>query len=205
MALTTYSELQTETAAWLKRTGVSATTDKVTLFIALFEAWGNRNIRARNMQARETLTPTSGVASLPSDFLAVRRLTWAGSTSRVLEYVNPDYFDLSNPTSASSDADYYTIEGSSIYVSPISDTSLTLLYWEKIPALADDNTTNWLLTRAPDVYLAGCLAAGCMWLKNAQEASQWASVRDQAVAELKRVDNFEMPGAMAIRALGTAP
>ena len=34
---------------------------------------------------------------------------------------------------------------------------------QKIPALSDSNTTNWLLTLSPDVYLFGALAEACLF------------------------------------------
>ena len=47
----------------------------------------------------------------------------------------------------------YTVVGSTIKVRPIMDGDLTVTYYGKIPALTPANPTNWLLEKAPDVYL----------------------------------------------------
>ena len=78
MAIGTFSELQTAIANWPQRSDTTFT-NRVTEFIALFEGWFNRNVRCRQMETSASLTPSSGTASLPSDYLAVRRVTWTGS------------------------------------------------------------------------------------------------------------------------------
>lgn len=82
MAITTYSELQAAIQAWLARTDLAA---NVPDFITLFEAAANRRLRVRQQETSTTLTPTSGSASLPADYLSWRRVTWAGSPLQELE------------------------------------------------------------------------------------------------------------------------
>src|SRR5262245_15894630 len=75
MAITTYAQLQTAIASWLARSDLTAT---IADFITLFEAAANRRLRVRQMETSTNLTPSSGAATLPTDYLAWRRLTWAG-------------------------------------------------------------------------------------------------------------------------------
>jgi len=37
---------------------------------------------------------------------------------------------------------------------PGSDISIEMIYYGRVAALSDANTSNWLLVKAPDVYLS---------------------------------------------------
>jgi hypothetical protein len=54
----------------------------------------------------------------------------------------------------------YAISGSSLLIAPAPDAAYTiqLVYKQTIPALSDDNPTNWLLNKHPDLYVAASLA-----------------------------------------------
>src|SRR3954469_10493969 len=109
MAITTYAELQTAITNWLDRTDLSS---RIPEFIALYESKVNRRLRVRQQITSTTLTPSSGSASLPSDFLEWKRVTWAGSTKQELEYVSPLQFDGIDTDSPSGTPARFTIEGS---------------------------------------------------------------------------------------------
>jgi hypothetical protein len=77
MSITTYAELQTAVANWLDHSLFAA---RIPEFIALFEACANRRLRVRQQETTANLTPdTNGNATLPSDYLSHRRVTWTGS------------------------------------------------------------------------------------------------------------------------------
>src|SRR5262245_54955145 len=154
MSVTTYSELQTAVENWLQHQLFTA---RVPEFIALFEATANRRLRTRFQETSTSLTPSSGTATLPTDDLSYRRVTWAGSSKVELEYVEPSWIQAAYPTSPSDTPRVFTIEGTSLIVRPSSDTSLTFVYFAKIAALTSTATTNWLLTSHPDAYLFGSL------------------------------------------------
>src|SRR5262245_19856617 len=141
MSITTYSELQAAIGNWLDH---SLFTARIPDFIALFEAAANRRLRVRQQETSATLTPSSGVAALPVDYLAWRRVTWTGSPRGELDYVTPSWLQAAYPASAAGAPAVFTIEGSSLMVGPMDDTALELLYYAKVPALSDAATTNWL-------------------------------------------------------------
>jgi hypothetical protein len=86
MALTTYAELLTTVANYLARDDLTAyIPDGVTLF----ECAAARRLKVRLQESTTTLTPSSGVATIPSDYLGYRRVTWTGSPNQNLEYVAP--------------------------------------------------------------------------------------------------------------------
>ena len=70
----------------------TATEEQRRDFIALFEACANRRLRVRQQEATINLTPdANGAATLPADYLALRRVTWTGSPRVELAYVHPSY------------------------------------------------------------------------------------------------------------------
>src|SRR5262249_3888981 len=72
MAITTYAELKSAIGAWL---GHELFADRYADFITLFEATACRRLKVRPMETVATLTPSSGAAALPSDYLGWRRAT----------------------------------------------------------------------------------------------------------------------------------
>lgn len=205
MAISTFSELQSSILTYATRFDPNFTNfNRVTDFITEFESWANRRFRVRQMEAAVTGTPTSGVASLPTDFLEMRCLTWAGSPRRVLEYVTPQMFDAMDPDRPSDTPIRYTIQGTSLKVMPLSDTTLELDYYQKIPALSDSNTTNWLLTAHPDLYLAGCLFNAFKFSSAKDAAGTFKAERDELAEEILRLDRDAQwgRGPLSIRSVG---
>jgi hypothetical protein len=200
----TYSGLKSSIAEWLARSDL--TTAQVEDIILMFEKEANRNLRVRQMETSTSLTPASGEASLPSDFLAVRSLTWEGSTTAQLEYVHPDWLRAKYPSAEDGTPAVFTIEGSTLSIRPTSTTSLTLRYWQKIPALEDqgDAGTNWLLTAHPDVYLAGCLYRAQKFLQNAQGALYWKEIMEEGFGEIKKLSE-KSKAPVAARVMGATP
>ena len=76
MALSTYSELQTEIASWLDRSDLTA---QIPTFIKLAEARINRTLRVRAMETvvQHTMVGLSKRIALPSDYLQMRGLKFS--------------------------------------------------------------------------------------------------------------------------------
>lgn len=202
MSITTYSELQTAVGNWIARDDLSA---YVPDWITLFEAMINRRLRVRNMETATALTTTSGVASLPTDYLAWRRVTWTGNHYRELEYVHPSYLRARQPATTGGLPTIFTIEGASLIVDPVDDTStVSIDYYQKVPALSVSNTTNWLLTAHPDLYLFGALTESGPFINSADSFALWKSRRDEIIAEIERLD-FQTSAPSATRVMGMTP
>lgn len=200
MAITTYTELQSAIGNWLDH---SLFTARIPEFIALFEACANRRLRVRQMEASTTLTPSSGSATLPTDFLMHRRVTWTGSTRVELEYVNPSYLQAAYPSSPSDTPRLFTIEGSTLKLRPIDATGLEFDYFQKIPALATTDP-NWLLTAHPDLYLFGSLVEAEMFGVNDERAPNWKARRDEIFDEVQGLSN-KSRGVGGMRVMGATP
>lgn len=130
------------------------------------------------METSTSLTPASGVCTLPSDYLELRRIYIDTDLPVELEYLPPEQFYLKYPIMQNSTINpsrYYTIEGASIILSDeTSTTAVKILYYKTIPDLAT-NATNWLLTAHPDLYLSASLSEAYDVIKNEAQAMKWAN------------------------------
>lgn len=200
MALASYADLQTQIANWLARDDLAV---YIPDFITLFECAAARKLKVRPQEMTVTLMPTSGVATLPSDYLGHRRLTWTGSPIHELTYVSPTTYSTYLNTTAGTPS-VYTIEGSNLRVAPSSDTPLTFDYYQKSAALSV--ALNWLYTNHPDAYLFGCLCEANAFNKGQafQAASLWKTRRDEIFQEITILDFNERQG-MTMRVQGCTP
>jgi len=201
MPITNYSQLQTAIGSWL---GHGLFTANIPDFIALFEAAANRRLRVRQMEASATLTPSSGAASLPADYLAWRRVTFTGTPRVELDYVAPSWLQAAHPAVEAGVPAVFTIEGSSLLVRPVNDGQLDLLYYQTIASLSNSATTNWLLTSHPDLYLFGSMTEAEMFGVNDERMPLWKARRDEIFDEIDKLSN-KSRGAGAMRVMGARP
>ena len=155
MAITTYAQLQTALGDWTESTLHSG---QFTTFIALAEAeirreMGTLNLRVREAETRTAMTPSSGACTLPSDYQAMKKVQARTSSVRRLEYKTMDWLDEAYPDGASGDPSFYTILSGTLYMFPLTTSDIRIDYYAYPAALTDSATTNWLLTKYPDVYL----------------------------------------------------
>lgn len=200
MALAIYTDLQTQIANWIARDDLNAF---IPDFITLFECAAARKLKVRLQESTSTLTPTSGVAILPTDYLGYRRVTWTGSPIRELNYVVPPiystYLNVGQATPT-----VFTIEGTNLRVAPSDDTTLTFDYFQRTPALSAG--LNWLYTNHPDAYLFGSLCEANAFNKGQAftAAALWKQRRDEVFQEIAMVDFNERQG-MTLRVVGVTP
>lgn len=161
MAITDYSSLKTALTNRIDRgTDLDSRRDD---WIDFAEAWLNRTLRTYQMMETTTLTTDSnGEASLPADFLAAFSVRYSSSPSIELKPVSVGGENNLSPYDTADTPYWYSIRSAAgvakLRVTPIkASASIVLRYYEKIPALSDSTTTNWLLTLAPDIYFFRCL------------------------------------------------
>lgn len=198
MALTTFAELKASIADWLARDDLTAF---IPDYITLFEAEAARRLKVRPQATTTTITPSSGVATLPTDYLGFQRVTWTGSPIGELSYVAPSIYAAYLNMGAGTPS-VFTIEGSNLRVAPSSDTSLTFDYFQRTPAVS--GSLNWLFTNHPDAYLAGSLAQAAAFNKNFDKAGVWKGRCDEIFDQIFKLDFNERQG-MAVRVMGLTP
>lgn len=203
MALNNYTNLKAAIASWLNREDLAS---QIPDFIALAEARFNRDLRLNAMLQRATISATSDNAVLPNDWLEHVSVTVVndGTIYRPLTYVTNEEFNRLRHQNLTGSFRYYTIQEDNIALLPAMSSgtvSLEMFYYGKIPALSDSNTTNWLLTRAPDLYLYGALVAAEMYLANDERLPVWLANVEKIMDDLRmESERAKRPqGALAAR------
>jgi hypothetical protein len=192
MALTTYAELKTSVGDWLNRTDLATA---IADFVSLAEAQIERQLRTRQMivRANASFAAAAEYGTVPDDFLETKSIKLDTNPITYLSFQTIDAMDqLSNTTYLSSGKPlYFSIVGSQFRLLPIPDGAYTaeLVYYAKLAKLSNTNTTNWLLTQAPDVYLYGSLLQAAPYLQDDARISVWSSLYQAGLEQLQIADD----------------
>lgn len=186
MAITNYSELKTAVADWLNRADL---TSVIPDFIALAEAQINRQLRTHDMIKRATATVTDDYFSVPTDWLETNVLVNLGTKTIPMEYVDYERLNELKGLSLTGDPRFYTMIDGKFLILPAatsdSPANLEMSYYGKIPALSDSNTTNWLLTKSPDLYLYAALMQAEPYIKNDERVGLWATAMQNSMENMR--------------------
>lgn len=197
MALSNYTELQASIGTWMNRSDLSAI---IPDFVRLFEARANRELRVTDMEEALSSTPlVSGGASLPTGFLAFKELRFDGTPNYTLQPKSLEWIrgQIANSTST---AQYFAVTKSTVQcwpeTGPIKGT-----YYKEIPALAS-NSTNWLLTSYPDLYLFGSLVEAAIYLQDDASLAKFAPRVVALLDDVQKADDRNQfdGGILAVRA-----
>lgn len=201
MAVSDYASIRTEVNAWSER---AYTSGEVDTFIGLAEA--DFNIALGPNYVRETsatvTTNGSGVASLPSGF--VRFIALAHATYGNIELVSWDALTAYNATGAAGIPTKCAISGSSIKVADVYAGDLTLTYGATLTGLTSSNTTNWLISKAPQIYFWGVMGHAAAHEEDFEKAAVYAAKTAEALSGLTRQSMAAQYGRAALR-LKAAP
>ena len=205
MSLSSYSALKTSIANWLNRSDL--TSEISDDFIVLTEADLNSKLRIRKMITSTSITIDSETESIPADFLQVRDFfITEGGTKYALKYITPGQMDQIKGSSTSGMPETYTILGDNFRFAPIPSAAYTgtLNYYAKFPALSDSNTSNYILTHHPAIYLYGSLyhAANFLGGIDPQRLQQWQQMYQTALERLERNDREDQYGNAPLQQRG---
>ena len=196
MALSTYTELKSTIANWLNRSDLTSVIAED--FIVLAEADFNSKLRIRQMHSQTTITIDAETESTPTGFLQVRDFYILSNNDKyALNYLSPAQMDSIKGTSMSGLPVAYTILGSTFRFSPRPADSYSgiLNFYKKFDALSATNTSNYILTDHPAIYLYGSLFHASNFLGgiDPNQSQQWSQMYQTALerAELNdREDQF---------------
>lgn len=199
MAITTYDELKAAIADFLNRDDLVSV---IPTFISLAEAQMQREVRHYKMMQRATAPIDSRYTAVPGNWLETIRFHVVGDQSYRIENTSMDdilQLRTANPTAGR--PTHYSHIGDQLEVYPTPDGTYTseLLYYEKIPALSDSNTTNWLLQDAPDAYLYGSLLQSAPYLREDTRSQVWTPLYAGAVASLNNQSEKARYGSAGMR------
>jgi hypothetical protein len=191
MALSTYTELKTAIANWLNRSDL--TSEISDDFIVLTEADLNAKLRIRQMHAQTTITIDAETESVPTGFLQVRDFYILSNGQKYpMTFISPAQMDSVKASSTTGVPSSYTILGSTFRFAPRPDTtySATLNYYKKFDPLTSINTSNYILTDHPAVYLYGSLfhAANFLGGFDPNQVQQWSQMYQTALERIELND-----------------
>lgn len=194
MALSTFSELKTAIASLIDRTDF---TSYIPDFITLAEAELNRRLQSRLKVTRADFTIDSEFKSVPTDFAGVVAFRLSSTDPDTeLDYISPsEAARLIGGTYNDSGGHprCYTIVGGEFQFVPAPDGTYTakLTYRQKIPALSDSQTANWVLTDHPDLYLYGSAIHAAPFIIEDERIASWGALHERAIQSLERKDSIE--------------
>jgi len=182
----TYDELKTQIANYLNRSDL---TSQIDIFIDTTEAELNRKLRDKDMIKRATATADGQYLTLPTDWLEVINveITSGDFTPLFQQSIESlDIFRRANNNS-SGQPKYFAIVDGTLELAPTPDTSYTLqlTYYGKITALSDSNTSNFVLTNHPDVYLYGALKQASIYLMEDDRVQMFTAQFELALEEMR--------------------
>lgn len=185
MSISTYNELKTAIANWLKRNDMTA---HIPDFITLAETRINRNPSTRAQETDAAITMTVGQAydSLPSGFLRVVDFWYNTDHQELKEVGIADLPKWSDTTQAQPLR--YAISDKIYYSHPPDDTYAATFKYIKKWDIATDST-NWLLTNHPGVYLYGSLMEASHFLKNDARIPLWKQLFEEAMGEVNWISS----------------
>jgi hypothetical protein len=215
MSISTFAELKSSIADFLNRSDL---TTVIPSFISLAEAQINRDVRHWRMDKITSITANAGVAEtvLPENYLETNSVTWTFDSGhpKSLNFVTnkvfaerkynaqgtlgtPEIFSFKN--NANVPAHFIQI-----LPAPSSSGFVTIDYIERVAALSDSTTTNWLLSEAPDIYLYGSLLHAAPYLQDDERIAVWAQLYGAAVKQLNESSEKGKfsPDSLGMRKLG---
>jgi len=201
MAIDTFDELKTAVANWLGRSDLTA---RIPEFIELAEARLSREVETREQEKRATASTTGDDAyiALPTDMREIRSVQLNTSPRTVLRYMTPAQIEKEFPSNRTGKPLSYSVIGKELKLAPTPDSTYTaeIIYTAGVEALSASNTNNWVLTRYPDAYLYGTLAAASIYLVDDPRAAGFEALFQRAIEEIKLDEQrAKFGGHIAIR------
>jgi len=179
---------------WLMRdqtTDTFITADVMDTYIQLCESELNRELKIMDLEATEaiTLSTSNDYITLPTGFRGVQSFEF---TSKPFDI---DFFQNRRAMKEAYSTDIgrpkgYTIFGDKFIFSctPDSAYTMTLDYYKTLEALTEDDDTNIILDKFPDVYLYGTVRQALINLNNPDRLEAIATLYQNAISRILEDD-----------------
>lgn len=208
MALTNYSDLQTQVANWMARSDL---TGEAVDFITLGEAHLNREIPAVEMDATLTGIVDSRRIDIAAQSMERPIALFLVDPSTGDEVLLTQKTDGTFPYAAMSGCpSLWAIDGTNIdFDCPLDQAYSFRFRFRQKFSLSDSATTNWLLTNHPDVYLAAVLMWGGVFTRDSPFASNFSAILERVIPSIKSAIAQSKRGVLtvdpALSAIGRRP
>jgi hypothetical protein len=173
--ITSYSTLLTAVADWVARSDL---TSYIPGFVQNWEEefYNDPDNWGAWMETTLSVSISSGVAAVPSDYLGLKIAYISGQTSAPLKRISLDQLYQRYPRSlGTGQAVYISRNGTNFEFGPeASDGTLTGTYYAKPTLLRDDSDgINYLITHEPHLCLYGSMAQAELFVKNDKRNPVW--------------------------------
>lgn len=204
MTLSTHAGLIASIGDNLDRDDVATVAED---WIALAEARMNIALRVNQMISRDTATISAGFSVVPTDFLAPRQMRLVASPFSLLSFLTQEQMADFQGGSPSGSLKFYTLVGGEFEFAPIptDDVDVVLTYFARIPALSEDNPTNWVLDSFPQAYLRGALFEAGLYMRDNDLATSNEQLFEAAVESIRKASRSDLafnltptPSAVAV-------
>lgn len=189
MAIGTFAQLKTAIETFRDRASDATVTANAADCIALFEARANRGLAYRQaiINTPLTATPSSRELALASDFVEARKL-WL-TTYGDFQELKPETPETMTYSAENGVPDSWCINGDAIDLNCPADSAHTFTFrYRQRFALSDSQTTNWLLTNHPDLYLGGALLWSGLLLMG-DDVAVWEQIVQRAMDEVGWIES----------------
>lgn len=199
MALDTFANLKISIEAWLD--DADTYDGAVDDIILMAESEFNRRLRVPEMEVRSQASLSGQYLALPSDFLQLRAIYLLNDAYIRLDQLPITQLRVDYAAYTTGQPRAYAINDGQFVFGPQPDTTYTteIVYYAKIPALSVSNTTNWLLTAHPDLYLAQCMALGELFGWNDPRAQLMKARADEIIDQMDMAARKHNMGSAPIR------
>lgn len=180
--ITDYTSLQSTIADYLNRADLTA---QIPTFIQFAEADFNTRLRTREMIVRAEAQSSNEYVQLPADWLEAINLHIIDG-KQPLRYVTLDEADRIIQENIYTNVVAFSLMNGALELVPApgSDVDIEMIYYGKITPLSAQVSTNWLLAKAPDVYLYGALMHAQPFLMDDQRMPVFATLYSSRIEAL---------------------
>lgn len=194
-ALSNYGELRLALSDYVDHRNISSVLPRL---VQMAESKLNSELRTRYQITSTTLTLANGTVPLPADFLEMADVYGLNG----YQYRSGP---LSDAQRLASQFSRYSINSGSLAINGFSGDR-QIDYYAALPTLTTSSaTTNWLLTRYPDVYLYAVGMEAAKHLKDAELLAISKTLLDDAMRSLKVDDDRARWSNTTVRVHGITP
>jgi hypothetical protein len=198
-----FASLQAALASWLNRSDLTATIPDL---IALGELRIYRDLRVRQMETAFSTAISSGVLAVPTGYREMKYAYVSGSPMMKLQRKDAEWIYQNYPTrSADRQPKFFAREAENFIFGPYPDTNYTVngVYYKRLTALSDSNTSNWLITDVPDLILFASLCEAAPYLQDDARIVIWekkyAQIKDRVQTNDEQEEFSGSPLAATVR------
>lgn len=192
-----YGQLKSAIAKWLARNDLD---DQIEDFIWLAEARINKDLYCPEMFREITssalfVLPDAPALQVPENMSKLKSISYIdfnGNKAPLIPAREQIIFqyNFSEPKYFERRGNYFNLYPKTI----TSEMYFSIQYYERVPNLSKQNTTNWLLEQSPDIYLYGSLLESCPYIGEDSRINMWLTAYRIGIDSLNATSNNKQYG-----------